>query len=140
MNLKLIPTTDFPYPSVETPAGTYTWNGTELVNISVEAPSVPGQPIRTGFPFLVTFYQDGEELFSVRGSNIKDVRTLIRATIILYLGANTLDRLQYDVWEDAFQRWVDPSLDSPDYSRWPADWNGLMNAELQIKGGLGDKI
>jgi hypothetical protein len=140
--IRVWPTPEQPYPSVETPAGIYTWDPelNALKNISVEAPNADK------LPWSLEVFVNREPFGGMRVSNLPLLRDIIRALTLLYLGRR--DEQQYVQFSAAYntgatEAFVDPSLDDPingTFKRWPTDWNGIVNAELEIKGGLGYKV
>lgn len=140
--LELIPTPEQPYPSVQTPAGLFVWDPdlNSLRNTSVEAPN------RAKLPWGLEVFINGEPFGDVQVSDLLLHRDIIRALTLLYLGRR--DDQQYVQFRSSYNTgatvaWVDPSLDQPvndTFKRWPADWNGLEAAEIQIKGGLGYNV
>lgn len=140
--IRVWPTPEQPYPSVETPAGIYTWDPSlnSLRNISVEAPNA------VRFPWGLEVFINREPSGHIQVENIQLLRDIIRALTLLYLGRR--DEQQYVQFRASYntgatEAWVDPSLDDPvndTFKQWPADWSGIETAELQIKGGLGYKV
>lgn len=139
---KLVPTADNPSPSIETPAGTYTWDPSlnALRNISVEAPNA------ADLPWGLEVYLDQLLLGKVLVSDRFLLRDIMRGLTFLYRAKR--DNPPFLQFRGSYNTgatvtWTDPSLDDPPvdtFKRWPADWNGITNAELRINTGLGDKV
>jgi hypothetical protein len=140
--IRVCPTTEQPYPSVETPAGIYTWDPAlnALKNISVEA------PVAKDLPWGLEVWDNWVSVGKLLTSNLPLLRDIIRALSVLYLTRR--DYIPFIQFRCSYNTgatiaWVDPSLDDPvtgTFKRWPSDWDGMLNAELQIKCGLGDKV
>jgi hypothetical protein len=140
--IRVWPTPENPMPSVETPAGTYTWDSmlNGLKNISIEPPN------RAEFPWSLEVWEDNYSLGKLMVENLRLLRDIIRALQVLKLSRHNNApyiqfRCSYNTGGNVL--WVDPSLNDPmgeTFKRFPPDWNGVLAGELQAKCGLGDKI
>lgn len=141
----LTPTADDPYPAVEDPAGNrWVWDPdtSTLRNTTADAPVSPEQTLRN---FQVAEARFRCELF-IAGTlwtrfsapHLDLVRVPLRACLVQLLAVRGITGAQYNCWDFVDEVWIDPSTGNP----LPADWpgGGLLNAELQLKGGFGDQL
>lgn len=94
--------------------------------------------------YCVKAFVDGTLRHALGASDVDDLRTLVRMVALMMFGRSPAPgHVQFQVLNVLTQQWVDPSLPNPDVDsrvRWPADWNGWMNMELKVHGGLGGEL
>lgn len=137
----LTPTPADPAPSVRTPAGLYVWDAGlgALRNVSVEAPNAPE------LPWGVEVWVDQVSAGRMLVGSLSLLSDILRGLSLLMLARRPVPfvqaRCSYST--GGTLTWVDPSLPDPvldTAAHWPADWNGMLNAELQVRLGLGDRV
>lgn len=91
--------------------------------------------------YCALFWIDGKAGPVVGAGCLADFRLMIRAALAMLLvrkdGAPFVQLQCLDKTASP-ERWIDPTTD--DQSKWPADWNGMLNAEMRFGLGLGDKV
>jgi len=140
--ITLTPTPADPSPSVRTPAGLYAWDPAlnALRNVSVEPPAAPA------LPYTLEAFLNGRPWARFAASTLDGLRVALRALAAVFLTrreGSPFVQFRCGYSTGATAGWIDPSLDDPagdTWRRWPRDWDGMLNAELRVAAGLGDRV
>lgn len=112
-----------------------------------EAPSDPATMLRNSqlwAVYCVKVWEDQVLTQTVGAADVDGLRAVVRGLVLTLLARRqAAPFVQVQCLNVLSQKWVDPSLSDPDVdtpARWSADWGGMLNVELRVTVGLGDRV